>query len=773
MENIQLMLQRLPDLPTELPQNAAEQLLLEQLDQYRDRFTGYGESHARSLMTMSGGSKEEKEALIYHFEFCERAKQFLICYRDILFQHLRGVCLLADNRIEPAQLARHWQESIETLTGAVYELQQTGEQRRVTLLHQEKQISAWRLQDSPWPIYQEQFAAITEQATQLVENKQQTLNHIEVFQKIRLLVLDHVQKQIDQLSILSEQIQKLQQLFASQQEMTTGQISRKLIAKEESFQVVDQGTEFKAGLGELMDRLPEKWQVFTNTDQGMLLSTETELRKRVGQWLENQIFPILYETWELIDSAQNACQMAVSNLKNRLQLLTQNEPSVSEIPEQPFVLLVQQLDAIQHEMRIHQTTILDRLQKQFYLTYVFHPEKVFLPTLMQFTVRQLDQATGKVSEGLANSWKLATKRLRRILSQVEQEEGLGYTEKTARYIDHRRPLASSHAYTSIFLTKGFIGSSFATGRREEMDHLAYLFRQWEKGYRGAVLLTGRRFCGKTFLGEWAAYQHFQTHVIRLSPDQETVIQGRKLPATTKILDVLNFLKKHAFPLRPLVWIDDLELWQDAGHSFYDNVTALIHFIDRYADRCFFMVATNHWCRQRLRTLFRIDEVFQATLHLDTMPTQDIAHALLIRHGATHQKMLSDDSDPARSAKTFQSVAAKVGKAAHGNIGEALMWWTASVRSRENGTIHLDFSDKYSLPELPNPEMLLILEELLWQKRTDEYRLRKQFGPAFAERYVHLLRRMLSIGLIQRLADGKLEIEESVVNAIGGFEQNYN
>ena len=53
-----------------------------------------------------------------------------------------------------------------------------------------------------------------------------------------------------------------------------------------------------------------------------------------------------------------------------------------------------------------------------------------------------------------------------------------------------------------------------------------------------------------------------------------------------------------------------------------------------------------------------------------------------------------------------------------------------------------------------------------EKRTNEYRLRRIFGPAFTEKYAPILQRLIGIGLLRRQLDGWLEINEVLVNELG-------
>jgi hypothetical protein len=55
---------------------------------------------------------------------------------------------------------------------------------------------------------------------------------------------------------------------------------------------------------------------------------------------------------------------------------------------------------------------------------------------------------------------------------------------------------------------------------------------------------------------------------------------------------------------------------------------------------------------------------------------------------------------------------------------------------------------------------------MMEKRTNEYRLSKLFGKAFKDKYINIVQRLISVGLLVRHLDGWLEINECVVNEVG-------
>ena len=81
-------------------------------------------------------------------------------------------------------------------------------------------------------------------------------------------------------------------------------------------------------------------------------------------------------------------------------------------------------------------------------------------------------------------------------------------------------------------------------------------------------------------------------------------------------------------------------------------------------------------------------------------------------------------------------------------------------------------DIYYLPNFINPDIAILLSTIMMEKRTNEYRLRKIFGPAFQNKYSSMVKRLIGMGLLSRNVDGSLEITDVAVNDVGRLLERY-
>ena len=737
-------------------------------DTLRDAFSVLADQHSEVL---GNGGPEEALALFLHFQLAGRVKDMLLLYRDSLFQHLKGQALAADGKLDQKTLEQHWTRSREILLKAGEELSQWTETQsqacQADSPASRKQRSQWRLQNNPWAIYREQLTAICDQCRFLRENAASVRSGIDTFHAIGNLIRQTLILCMDEIRQLAKQAENTQN-WLEQTDDKSPKVAGQLDEMNENLLLPQHAKDFTRQLDGLAVNLPEKEQVAVSTKDGWVQRIDVDLRRRVNQWLEGEVLPLLYEVWELNEAAYIDLKLSLSNIRNRVLLLTDGvEPYLGGQLVQP---LVRSQAAFSHSLQQCgelENLLEERLQAHFFLSGIFQTDQTFLPLSMQTTVRQLGMSQGRTFQRLYRwlSGRLAF--LQNFWRKVEREEQLGFAEKTARYLVARQPDPSNAHYVPIFQTHGFVGASFAVGREVEMEHMDNLVRQWQSGFRGAAVITGRRFSGKTFFGEWVASRLFTGNVLRLSPSQPTVVKGRKLAATRNLDAVLDFLKKYALDSRPLIWIDDLEYWQDSGHTLYENAEALIRFIDQNATRCFVLVAVNEWTHSFLEQQMGFEKAFQALFEMGDLSREEMVQAVLIRHGATHKKLVRADGEELHRRQVANLIS-RVRRLARGNIGETLQWWTAAIRTYDEESVRSLFSEHFTVPELPrlqDADMALVFKEVLMQKRTDEYRLRKQFGPAFQNRYAHLVRRLLALGLLIRLPDGGLQVQETAVNAL--------
>ncbi len=713
-------------------------------------------------------------ANVISYVWLEEAKGYLLLWRDILLQEQKAVLMELDGKVSKGNLSKLQVASKAILRNASEDLKAFYDQSLANFKKGDKknlqQIKKWQFQQNPWSMYQAQFEQIAKQCKNAEIQQNGLQNTAKGFHEIRQLIKETIsscEHELDQLRVLSTDSK---QFIEEHIESKPGKVAVRLEELENTISIPRHFTVFSEDLDSSIANLAAKMQVPIDTNGGMVQYKEANFKKNARQWLDSEIVPVLYEIWELTEGAEHNMKMSLVNVRNRAILLSNElEEGTSTNFEkksycQPLEAMIKKVDNWMTNIKELEQIIDQRIEDSFTLSSIYNTEKAFLSVSLQSTLSQYSLGENKFLKKARTQLSRPGSVLKRFRDKVSEQETLSDSEKIVRTIEDRNVRTDNNQYTSIFQTKGYIGESFWVGREQELQRIHNLIDQWELGYRGTVLLSGSRLSGKSLFGDVIANRYFPRKTIRLVPNSHLETDGRKWTTTTDLKEALNFIKKNALKTRTLVWIDDLELWQDPTISLGQNIRHLQEHMDQHGTQLFYIVSMSKWLEEHLQKTHLLKESFQAVIRLDNMSVAEIQQAILIRHGATHKILV--DSEGEVEPVVFTKMSAAVCSAAKGNIGDALNLWAASIRKSEEEKVTHDHVICYPLPQFLSPNGSLLLATIFKEKRTNEYRLRRLFGVSFKEKYSHVLQRFISIGILKRQIDGMLEVNESIANDLG-------
>ncbi|MGH1437948.1 MAG: hypothetical protein ACRBG0_26155 [Lewinella sp.] len=720
--------------------------------------------------------KEEKSPIqlqdyLFFYRWLAAGKSFLLLWRNTTFEHLHAQMLSLDAEIKAESWQRWQHASNQNLTDAATELKnllpELDAEYAAAPKMATKMVDTWKHQALPWPVYREQIGTITTQIRDIAAKQDLLGQNSNALQKIRKIILDDIHAIVAEIDQLKEIAQEANTYIEENASEARTRIPMYLENQESQISQQKLGKRFNLALEKGLEALAGETLVPVAISGAALQVKEINFRRYISRWLDSETLPLLYEVWELTTNIRNNLKMALINIRNRAILLNSESPERGMISEdlcQPLQsFLIQTTDREKELQKLHEL-IHSRLDENFKLSNVFNESNFFLEVPLQSTINQFRDNQNQLLLNLTRWWRNQRKRIRRWLTSVQAEDALSVSEKVVRYIENHAPPANNQAYTSIFLTKGYIGESFWVGRKAELQRIATLVKHWRKGYRGAVLLRGDRFSGKSLFGDLVSNRYFPNETIRLLPNSFISLQGRTFETTFDLDAALEFISKYRFEQPPLIWLDDLELWHDPACTIHQNTKALLRHMDHHAGSIFYMVAAANPLCDYLENNHELNRHFQATLQLDVMSQEEVQQAILIRHGATHKSLVTKEGETLEPS-AFQLAVSRVYRASGGNIGEALNLWAYHTQRRNEEQVYQMEANFFQLPNFIEADQALLLRTLLLEKRTTEYRLRKRFGPAFSPRYAEALLRLLGVGILTRHLDGWLEINEAAANSV--------
>lgn len=715
-----------------------------------------------------------EEDYLFFYEWLAVAKQFLILWRNTTFGHLQAQLLVADEDMDE-QGFKDWQTAAATqLEGAAQALAaylpELQNKFKAAPGNAQNQLEDWGHEALPWKVYEEHLQTINAQLDDLCTNQRVLHGNSEQLKQLRKTIFGNIHQGLEELRELQEVAKKAIAYIADNSADHQGRIPVHLENQEQQLPRTNYGKVFNKQLEKGLEGLSGEMQVPVATQGAIIQVKEVDFRGYISRWLDSEVLPLLYEIWEMSTNIRNNLKMALINIRNRAILLNNERAETGERNKleddlaQPLHSFIQQTtDRLGELEELHQL-IHHRMDENFRLSSVFRQQEFFLSVPLQSTINQFRNNQNQLLIQFQRWWQRGRKRIQRWLTDVQTEDAMSVSEKIVRFVESRNIAEENQAYTSIFLTSGYIGESFWVGRKAELRRVSKVLASWKRGYRGTILLTGDRFCGKSLFGDLVSNRHFPNHTVRLSPNSTIQFQGRTFSTTYDLEEALNFVSKYRLEHPPLIWLDDLELWHSPEYTISRNVKRLGQHMDHHATRIFYLVSMGNVLRQQLEQTKQFSRHFQAIIPLDQMNQEEIYQAILIRHGATHKELVHTDETRVET-KEFQEQTSRIYRAANGNIGEALNIWAIGMSVVDNDKVVHSRRALHVLPNFIDPDQALILRTIMLEKRTNEYRLRKRFGPAFNPRYAEALLRLLSVGLIIRHLDGWLEIDESAVNSL--------
>jgi hypothetical protein len=742
--------------------------LVATMEQISQHTIELGNDFEQLLQNQEGTAQQRLIAQYFHFEWADRIKKLLLLLRDVLLEQQKGQVGLLEQKFDTETLENNWKLSLKSIQAARKELQEIVPKGMATADLQRK-ATVWYHQQNPWEIYRDQIALLAQQAKELQENYATFEQLKSLFNSIEDLISHSITGCQNELQAV---LGKIEALLVIQKEMDDdAHFANDLLHHIESilanYHLHEYNITFKERLKKLVNQYEEPVKLYIKAKGGLIEQRFVSPQKEIMQWLDAEILPLLYEIWEVTENIHTGVKMIIMSMQNRITLQKQEgiDTLAKDIDDimRPLMGFRSNIKTADKDILDINTLVDERLDNEFKLYPIFDNQRYFLAVSLQSSINQRlwNRQSNWVTKGkqqLDKFWAYG----KGIYQRWSYSHHLGVSERIALCLKSRATDPANIHYINIFQTKGYVGDSFFRGRDEQIARVQTLVNCWKDGIRGSVLLTGDRFSGKTVFAEAVAQKFFGTNVLRLSPNTDIEVGGRKHHLTYDLVEALEIVARYAVNHKPMVIIDNLELWWSPKIPLYKNIRGLIEHIDRFSSKIFFVVTTNRGSRNQLFHFSNLERTFQAEINLNFVTKKALHQAIWIRHAATHKQLINKKGEVLSSPK-FAKIIQQIYKLSNGNIGEALNIWANATKFVDENQVRNHLEDYLPLPNFLNDDSRLVLETILRCRRTNEYNLRQLFGPAFKTRYATVIRRLLNTGILARQLDGYIEVNHLIVN----------
>ena len=714
------------------------------------------------------------EQVVIDYEWFREFKKLATLFRDVTFQLKKGLILQIDNQADSDRVEKLFGASHTLLTEAAADFESASSEMFGITQKSEKEQMEWvkkkKQRRSPYQVLEEQIRVLGDQGLQFFQQYSDLKTAHNAITNHKEEVTSTFRTFKDEIASIESIGSKVKDLISDAGQTNFNQLPAQLetmLPDQQSRSILNRYSEQTSLVYSL---LKKKITVPIALHNQEVIFKDIDFVKLLRVWIEGTVQPLFTEAQEVVDSARNNLHLNLLNVKDRISgMLTDNSGTGNleadkESLQQPLNTILIRIEEDRKELEVLERQVDSVVNESFKFSNIYRKDTEFFDEAQQNLIDQLRAEEEGWIPSIVNWVANRIRNTKSIYDQVAEEESFSTAEKVIRYVKVRSPQEENFQYNNLFSVEGFMGESFWVGREMELERIATVISDWHDGYRGSVVLSGMRFCGKSVFGEIVANRFFEKNTLRIKTNSTLKIKGRQLDTKEDLGQVLEFVRKHSVGDKYLIWIDDIDLWHSHTVPRRRNIEALINYIDDSYRSNFFMVSCSNWVLDQLDQVFNFSNAFQLEINLDTMAQSEISRAISIRHGATHKTLLDEEGNRADS-EDFDRYVSRIIYKSQFNIGDALNRWASHIHRRDDRYVEFKPKPAYAFPEILNEENRLLIRALLINKHSSEYELRKSFGNAFLNKYQPIIQRLMGQGILIRNAQSQLELNSFLANEL--------
>ncbi|GJM28033.1 MAG: hypothetical protein DHS20C17_06680 [Cyclobacteriaceae bacterium] len=715
-----------------------------------------------------GQNKEIPESYLLHYRLPEHLKSISLLHRDVLLQLIISRCKQFESQLNPDIANKHFLKSKEVLSAAIGSFVQLAIEEQKLLSqtgrpNYRKSLNQIKHQQNPWEVYRKQFHTILDQMEE-IDRSGVTVNQlVDSFQSLRTYISSLNKQVIDNLvdsKWLIEQgidrLKNIEEIKDVNQQITW---IEKILEDRQS-----NGDDQKNFVSQVESKTKnlENLDIPISTHDGNLVKRKVELGKVTSKWLEYVLLPLLIDLWESKESLESYLDHNLINLKSGLMLANNNQSLDSIKSQIKFLQNVATNVEENIEKQREATKRIEELANESLIATRIYQEEDFLEVSLQSSFAQYTT----VKNTLLVRLKKKLNNLFIDLGSKYEEANLFNSQKkletSIECIGYRMFKESNTSYDSLFRNKIFIGDLFLVVREEEEGMLTQSLKLWEAGFNQSALLVGNHLSGKTTFIEYIAKKHFGRQVIKLEVASTFSVEGRKFQTNYNLGEALKFIKNNLYQSKPLIIIDDIEIWRSEEHSLLDNVRAVIKYIESESDNAYVMVSISKPMQDHLDNRLSLSNSFSTVIYLNKSTSEEILEAVLLRHGASHKNLITPDQQTL-SPKQIERKVKELCRFLNHNMGKVLQAWTYSSTVVDDQNVLFEEKD-YTFRDFFTNEEIIVLKYVALYKHINEIDL-KNFLGSKNEAYLSGLKRLVNTKVLLRGEDGELRLNTVIYHDV--------
>ncbi|PKQ60842.1 hypothetical protein BZG02_17720 [Labilibaculum filiforme] len=705
---------------------------------------------------------------ILNYVLPELFKDRMLIHRDVLLQLQISKIKKQESLVEVKSILDHFNWSKAILQQAIQSFIQNIEAEKNAFQKpdrkRKKLVSKAVHQQNPWNIYKKQFLTIQNQAREIEKSTAVLSEIVLVFKDVKSHTQGICTTLTDELEISKQTIAKLIDSVKNLNEHVKISDAISLIETIlDKLDVTNPQQETYAFEIEAKLAVLKEQSIPVASEDGLLLIKKIDFNKATKKWLNYVLLPDLIELWQNRVNLLAFYKHSLLNLKSSLTLLKNNK-TLETLPSQ-----IQSLQNLLHSANTNenlQQRIINEVQEKFNIDFLvanIYRSEDFLKVSLQSSFTQLTSTKNNYLIELRRKLKTAFAFFSTKYEISTSDNPLRKLENSSRCIEYRTLKATNIHYDTLFLNKNFIGNLFLVPRETERLKLMETINLWKKGHSKAVLVVGNNLSGKSTFIESVANDHFKKQSIILEANSTIKVEGRKFATSKNLIEALQYIKKNTYNSRPLLVIDNLELWRDKNNNLLDNVRAAIQFVESESNNFFVVITTSKAMQLHLDRRLPFSRSFSSIIDVNKAKTDEIYKAILLRHDASHRNLVTENGLPLAN-KQLELIVQKLCRSYDNNIGEVLQAWTYAITTADDDKVVFE-EKEYEFEDFFTPEEAIILKYVLLYKHINEVILKNFLGKRYDSSYKSGLRRLTNTKVFLRNSEGNLILNQVLYHNI--------
>jgi amino acid transporter len=286
-------------------------------------------------------------------------------------------------------------------------------------------------------------------------------------------------------------------------------------------------------------------------------------------------------------------------------------------------------------------------------------------------------------------------------------------------------------YQQLFLRKNNYFMDFWHGKPRELEEAAKTIARHERGFNGALLITGEHNSGKTFFVNYIVNQYLEKRQIFTvtPPFAGSANEAEFVRALQKTTESYDSVRKtlETIPEKSVIIIEDLELWWEKTIQGLKVIKLICELVAKYGDRVLFIITANSHAYKSINRFVKVDSYMLSTIDCKPFNAEELKNIVMQRHRSGNiQFLYKGKKESEMRSWDFARLFNTYFNYTRGNVGLCLQTWMANIE-RSDGTLI-----KIKTPQRPdtdvlnklNPETLVFLVQFILHKRLNYEKIQR-------------------------------------------------